>query len=309
MRPLRFLLRELISWVFYFTGLCFWLKFLLRNRSILVILNYHNFSRYNNFRIKRGNILESDYAEHFEKQIKFIKKHFNFCYPESFFNGSRKRGLNILITFDDGYMDNYEIALPVLEKYEAATIFFLTTNYIGTNRWLWHDKVRYLISKNILDSNMGETKLKEMNLGHQVKGDLKAIVAQKFPEEPPKRIMLNWEEAKDIHSRGFRLGTHTTNHVLLNLLTKEQQSDEMKFSKYAIESLIDNNCIYLAYPNGQYNKDTLINMDENDLEYGFTTESGSNRSESQKKQLKRIGINASDSVQVLLLKVFKNLYK
>lgn len=309
MKPLRYLFLEFISLIFYFSAGCFWLKLLLRSKPILIILNYHNFSKYNNYAIKRGAILESGYAGNFERQIKFIKKHFNFCYPEIFFTGSYKSGLNVLITFDDGYKDNYEVAVPVLERYKAATIFFLTTNYIGTNKWLWHDKARYLISKKILDSNKTEAQLKKMNFGYQVKDELITMVEQDFPEVPPQRMMLKWEEAKDIHSRGFRLGTHTSNHVLLNSLTKELQSDEIKTSKSMIESRIHINCIYLAYPNGHFNKDTLNLMDENDIEYGFTTVSGSNCLDSEKKKLKRIGINASDSVQVLLLKIFINLFK
>jgi len=246
MMLLRYLLRELISLSFYFSGGCFWLKFLLRSKPILIILNYHNFSKYNNYTIKRGSILESSYFKNFERQIKFIKRNFNFCYSEHFFKGSCKNGLNVLITFDDGYKDNYKVAVPILERYEAATIFFLTTNYIGTNKWLWHDKARYLISKNILDPNKTEAQLKKMNIGYQVNEELKAMVAKEFPEAPPKRMMLKWEEVKDIHSRGFRLGTHTANHVLLNSLTKELQAEEIELSKYVIESKIHNNCIYLA---------------------------------------------------------------
>ena len=71
-------------------------------------------------------------------------------HPEEFFEGQPKNGLSLLITFDDGYKDNYDIAFPILKHYRAKAVFFVATSIIGTKQWLLHDRLRLLVTENVL---------------------------------------------------------------------------------------------------------------------------------------------------------------
>lgn len=285
-----------------------WLKFRFRNKSVLIILNYHNFSKYNNYKINRGNILETGYADNFERQIRFIKKHFNFCYTDDYFSEKAKKGLNILITFDDGYKDNFDIALPILKKHQASAIFFITTSYIGTSKWLWHDKVRYLATKEEISNSLVESQLKKMNKGQQIDAIFEDLVRKKFIGKFPKRLMMNWEEI-GILSNDFQIGAHTCNHSILAFMKKQEQEKEISESIKDLKNNLGIHSNQFAYPNGLYDINTLSLLNRNHIEFGYTTSGGINDFCTKKLELKRIGINASDSIPVLLLKLLLNSFK
>lgn len=68
-------------------------------------------------------------------------------------------------------------------------------------------------------------------------------------------------------------------------------------------------CNSLAYPNGLYDSNTLEILNEINLDYGFTSKSGINYISDNWKEIKRIGMNASDSIYIVLLKIFINSIK
>ncbi len=71
--------------------------------------------------------------EEFEKQIKYLYDNgYTFLFPEER-NYADQCEKPIIITFDDGYLDNYEIAMPILKKYRAKATLFAVSDLIGTN--------------------------------------------------------------------------------------------------------------------------------------------------------------------------------
>lgn len=292
--------------MFFFGGV-YIIKFLLRKKPYYLVLNYHNFSKYNNYKIKRGNILETGYGENFEKQVKFLKRHFTFLYPEEFYKGQPKNGLNVLITFDDGYKDNYDIAFPILKRQDAKVIFFIVTNVIGTNDWLTHDKLRLLVEKKYKRGKEVEAALKKMNQGHSIETWIKQNV--NLIETPEQRLMMNWKEVEEIDKYGFKIAPHTHQHFILSFLDYTRQEVEIQTSIKTLESKLKKKCNYFAYPNGLYNADSLNVLNKSAIQYGFTTQPGFNAQEIAPLELKRIGVNASDSIGVLLLKLYLNRKK
>ena len=154
------IIKELFGFIFRLFGLLYLIEIVNKNDTLFYVFNYHSFSKYNNFKIKRGSILETGYKDNFEKQIKFYKKHFHFSYPDEFFENSNNSH-SALITFDDGYKDNHDIALPVLQKYDAKAIFFVVTSLTGSNDMLMHDKIRWLVQ-------IGELESKYLNIPNNI---------------------------------------------------------------------------------------------------------------------------------------------
>lgn len=114
------------------------IKHFLRNVVIKTVIKLYGFSSpqpivllYHS--INTGGHWLSMSPDLFEKQIKFFKDNgFNFLSLDDL--DSLDKVLNsksVLITFDDGFQDNYIFALPILKKYNVPAVFFIATNYVG----------------------------------------------------------------------------------------------------------------------------------------------------------------------------------
>ncbi len=98
------------------------------NGTKVMILNYH--------KIDDMNISLSVPPEDFDKQMKYLYDHgYHTISPDDLYNsleGNAELPENpVLITFDDGYRDNYENAYPILQKYGFKGTIFGTTSYLG----------------------------------------------------------------------------------------------------------------------------------------------------------------------------------
>lgn len=112
-------------------------------RPKAMVLMYHRIAR-----------LESDVWDiavspaHFEEQLQLLKKEGKVISMKALAEGVRKGNLkrnSIAITFDDGYVDNFEAAKPLLEKYELPATFFITTGNIGQSSEFWWDELEHII--------------------------------------------------------------------------------------------------------------------------------------------------------------------
>ena len=103
----------------------------------------------------------------FKKQLKFLNKHFKIITPSEFSQTMNSNGSfdsrTCLITFDDGWLDNYDNALPILRKYKFPAVIFLSTNFIGTNSVFWQERFKGLFI-NLINQEDVKTKAKYKDL-------------------------------------------------------------------------------------------------------------------------------------------------
>lgn len=103
--------------------------------------------------------------ETFARQIAWMAREYDFWTVSSALkalaNGEDPSG-HVVITFDDGYEDNFEFALPILETHSIAATFFVIAEYAGKTN-CWNDKCGYVAS------HMNWTQLKQLtNCGHEI---------------------------------------------------------------------------------------------------------------------------------------------
>lgn len=85
--------------------------------------------------------------ENFEAQLKVLKK-YNVISLEDLsdqISDNKIKKNSIVITFDDGYIDNFSIAKPLLEKYKLPATFFITSMNINNEKEFWWDELAHII--------------------------------------------------------------------------------------------------------------------------------------------------------------------
>ena len=114
-------------------------------------------------------------AAKFEDFCRYFRSRFRVVGLRDQINGSRlgkDMGGTLSITFDDGYLDNFQIAAPILQKYRLPATFFVTTGFVGTSivapwdaalsmapRWMSWEDVRGLASLGFEIGNHSDTHL------------------------------------------------------------------------------------------------------------------------------------------------------
>jgi len=301
----------LFSFVLSLTGVLFLLRKLLVKKG-LYIFNYHSFNTLENDYWTFGNLFTSNYRRNFEKQIRLIDKllkPIDTLHLDDLSLDEPK----YLITFDDGYKDNHDIAFPVLKKHNIPSIFFIATGPIGTNDLLWYDEVRYHFEKK--DRKKGFFSIrakKELKRGLsdiKEKGFLSYkdyIGDDQHPTQIHDPLMMDWNEVREAHRHGIQIGCHTHTHPILTQLDRDGQHKEIKISLEKLDNEIGTRSISFAYPQGDatsVNSDTVQLLKDEGIRYAFTTIPGANFDTHSPYHLKRIGIKASDPLPVVKIKI------
>lgn len=132
-------LKSGLGWLLFQSGIYRWF---LRNRSVVVL-----FHRVDDRR--KGNPISCTVGE-FEAFCRFFARYFDVIgFSELLARLERDApiGGSLVITFDDGYRDNYTAAMPVLLQYRLPATFFIATDFIGTDRIPWWDAELGIVSE------------------------------------------------------------------------------------------------------------------------------------------------------------------
>jgi peptidoglycan/xylan/chitin deacetylase (PgdA/CDA1 family) len=186
----------------------------------------------------------------------------------------RLRGTAILLTFDDGYLDNYSVALPVLTSRKAEAVFFLVSGFMIGEASPWWDRVAWLVrtarqrcfslptcegprTVDLRDRPPEEAISTVLDLYKQCPPDVAAqfvegleSVDRDAGQPPPDRQLLGPDEAKLLCAAGMSVGAHTHSHPILARLAAERQSEEMGQCRTILEGVIGTPVDVLAYPVG-----------------------------------------------------------
>ena len=249
------------------------------SKNRLVILAHHGVEDIGlqHYPLAIGSISAS--TKQFEEQLRFIKNHFDVLTFKNLHENYLSQGIfperGLIITFDDGYLNNYTNVFPLLQKYEILATIFLTTGNIGTNRMLRFDELYFRIfttkmtsikidwpgqnlSFDIPDcSSKRKTALKIRNMLKKVSKDDRLQILEKIYQRlgpqngvDDTRYVLNWKEILEMKDAGIEFGSHTVSHPILSCLSNSEVERELVESKMKIEEQLGEECIAFSYPNG-----------------------------------------------------------
>jgi peptidoglycan/xylan/chitin deacetylase (PgdA/CDA1 family) len=178
-----------------------------------------------------------------------------------------------LITFDDGYRDNFECALPILQQRNLPAIIFLATDYIGNSAPFYYDLAAYCFHHTRQGQAdlplVGWRRWKDKNSQAAILADW-LIALKKLPDDekrmaikqlppalgvivPPDafaKLYLTWDHVCAMMRAGIEMGAHTQSHPILTRVRLEQARAELAGSRARIEAETGRTVTTFAYPNG-----------------------------------------------------------
>jgi len=234
-------------------------------------------------------------AEEFRGQLRALAR---FFHPVGLLDGLRRLRAGTLpsravaVTFDDGYKDNVQVALPVLREQGIPATFFIATSYLDAGR-MWNDTVIEAVRRLTPGEHaFGHAGLEEISVPHSldrrplVLGLLNALkhrpqderqgaadrLAELAGQALPRDLMMRREDVKLLIEAGMDVGGHTRTHPILSGLPATQAEQEIAGGLDDIASITGRRPTLFAYPNGRRG------LDYGDREVGL---------------LRRIGVEAA----------------
>jgi len=181
------------------------------------------------------------------------------------------------ISFDDGYADNYSVALPILKRHGLPATIFVATGFLDGGR-MWNDTV----IESVRASSLQLLDLSSEGLGNhpiasyaqkreaigaiigQIKylpvdrrSEMTAKIAQFAQVSPPDDLMMTSAQVRDVFRAGMQIGAHTVSHPILAKLDLSQARREIVDGKTQLEELLSQRIGLFAYPNGKPGTDYL----------------------------------------------------
>ena len=239
--------------------------------------------------------------EHFEQQLQVLSGKNIIALDQLLLQlkkGKLKRNA-VAVTFDDGYIDNYTVAEPLLEKYRIPATFFIPSKNIGSQNEYWWDELELIIhDKSITPRDLrlaadGESisvskdefdnrnslyvriweKLLPLPFEKQQKmlTELRSVLNVSKSSRSNYCCMNQGQLQKMSESDSFSLQAHTVTHPALAHQPLQVQEYELKQGWKDISNITGDSIGTIAYPYGNYNDDT-ISIAKKYFEAGFTTE-------------------------------------
>jgi peptidoglycan/xylan/chitin deacetylase (PgdA/CDA1 family) len=247
--------------------------------------------------------------EHFAQQMEMLSK---YARPVSLFKlvQHMKDGKiphhSVVVTFDDGYADNFYQAKPILEKHGVPATIFVCTGYIGKEFW-WDELERLVMTsaaaprdlvlqagdkrfpseRSIVrpGAGMAASREERREVRHALYNFLLPLDFEELskamnairnwaggPSESPTHRVMNHDELLKLSKDGLiEIGSHTRNHPMLPHLSLQRQKDEIFQGKQDLESMLGKQVCGFAYPNGRATPDAKRIVHEAGFAYACTS--------------------------------------
>lgn len=186
-----------------------------------------------------------------------------------------------VITFDDGYRDNYTMALPLLRRHRMKAAFFIATGFLGAGM-MFNDRViesvRRCSAGSIRLPAIGAAAARVFPAGdigqrrvaiEQILDSIKFLPPDERLDQvscieqqcgvastvQPAAIMMTTEQVVDLRDHGMQIGGHTRSHPILRVLDEADAAREIGGGREDLESILGEAPVLFAYPNGRRGRD------------------------------------------------------
>lgn len=293
------LFNKLVSPFLFYSGFFkFKWSLLSKKKGLVIVLCYHRVV--NNIEEQSGlfNIEKGILVSEFEKQMKFLLKYFQPIHASRAYQNCTPYKMCFAVTFDDGYLDNLEVAGPVLKRLGIPCTFFIVSEYVGTDRLFWWELLAQMFRKTTVsefsmpstgESDQGFNEIislksfTEKEIAHEKISSRLFTCSQQEIDKILLRLLhllkledisfareyplLSWEELKNVNSNEIEIGAHTATHCNLAKTDSLELFVEIGESIALTEKKLSKKIKIFAYPYG-----TLKHFNEQVIDFVKLTE-------------------------------------
>ena len=205
--------------------------------------------------------------EDFDTQVAFLARNFDIVGPADV--SPRPAGRHVLVTFDDGYRDNYTHALPILRAHNATATFFLTTGFLDRPRLAWWDEIAWMVRTSAAATaptgsrstatarprrSSDPARSRQDAPGQQREDFIDRLGAGtgagRAPAAAAAEQWMTWRMARELLAAGMTVGGHTVSHPILARLDEDAQRAEVVACRARLEAELGIPMRWFSYPNG-----------------------------------------------------------
>jgi peptidoglycan/xylan/chitin deacetylase (PgdA/CDA1 family) len=221
---------------------------------------------------------------------------------------------SIVVTFDDGYADNHEVAMPILNQVGVPATFYVTVDCIENRRLPWPSRLRFALYTTKL-SRWVDSVAKTWILNHhaeregallascdiccQLSGTAQEAFVSRVELELEARIpsqsgslMMSYDQVRSLIQHGHTVGSHTMTHPNMAYVNEDEARHELTHSKRFLELHLEGPIKHFSYPcpalSPHWNEQTVELSRAAGYETGVTTTVGLTRRGDNPLCLKRI---------------------
>lgn len=246
-----------------------------------LVLTYHRIARRSDDVLDPG--VWSATPEAFDAQVSWLSRSFDVIGPEQLEGCIRGRGRYVLLTFDDGYHDNWEFAYPILRSHGVRATFFVTTGFLDRTTAAWWDEIAWMVRNGRhagwdLAELIGRYKGLSPERRESFLDDLaRATGSGRRPQRATDHDWMSWDQVRELRDGGMAVGAHTVSHSILAGLQDQRQRDEIEGSLARIEQELGERPSLFAYPDGQsdsFDVRSLAVLRASEVRHAFLNQGG-----------------------------------
>jgi len=215
--------------------------------------------------VKRGGVILNEHtltAEQTRRHVEVLGRWFDFIRLEELPQRLARPGRRLfcLLTFDDGKRSHFTEVAPELERQRVPAVFNVTTGPLSDGRCFWFDRRNELVGAlGHCPPGLEVETLKQLPFAELMERLDRACVRWGLPSagkaQEDDAQPMSWDEARDLHRRGFIFGAHGRTHAILTRETKARAFAEIEQSLARVSSELGTRCKTFAFPNGNYDSE------------------------------------------------------
>jgi peptidoglycan/xylan/chitin deacetylase (PgdA/CDA1 family) len=279
----------------------------------LLILNFHQVANDEDALIDPS--LWSATQEQLDEQLRFLRRNVEVVGPEALAGGPADRA-QVMLTFDDGYRDNHDLALPVLTDHGVPAVFFVTSGFLDQPSLPWWGELDAMLAATTrptlrlgdteLGLDGGRAPLEWLRTTYETTppgdkqaflDDVAAALDVERPRGAPETVWMTWDMVRALRDAGMAIGGHTATHPRLSDLDADAQAAEVVGGLDRLEAELGRRPTLFSYPYGgrdAFDARTVSVVRDAGIDFAFSYYGGYNTAGAwQPYDLRRVSATAT----------------